>query len=62
MIPEILKVVEEVGKKGSYDAILDLNNPVIVYHDKADNLTKMIIEEYNKKGGKSASAPAKGKK
>ena len=62
MIPEILKVVEEVGKKGNYDAILDLNNPVIVYHDKADNLTKMIIEEYNKKGGKSASAPAKGKK
>jgi outer membrane protein len=62
MIPEILKVVEEVGKKGNYDAILDLNNPIIVYHDKADNLTKKIIEEYNKGAGKSASAPAKGKK
>jgi len=60
MIPEILKVVEKVGKEGKYDAILDLNNPIIVYHDKADNLTKKIIEEYNKGAGKSA--PAKGKK
>jgi outer membrane protein len=62
MIPEILKVVEQVGKQGKYDAILDLNNPIIVYHDKEDNLTKKIIEEYNKVAGKSASAPAKGKK
>lgn len=61
MIPEILKVVEKVGKDGKYDAILDLNNPVVVYHDKADNLTKKIIEEFNKGAGKSA-APAKGKK
>jgi len=62
MIPDILKVVEQVGKQGNYDAILDLNNPIIVYHDKADNLTKKIIEEYNKGAGKSAPAPAKGKK
>jgi outer membrane protein len=62
MIPEILKVVEKVGKDGKYDAILDLNNPVIVYHDREDNLTKKIIEEYNKGAGKSAPAPAKGKK
>jgi len=60
MIPEVLKIVEQVGKEGKYDAILDLNNPIIVYHDKADNLTKKIIEEYNKGAGKSA--PAKGKK
>lgn len=62
MIPEILKIVEKVGKDGKYDAIIDLNNPVIVYHDKEDNLTKKIIEEYNKGAGKSASAPAKGKR
>ena len=61
MIPEILQVVEQVGKQGKYDAILDLNNPVVVYHDKEDNLTKKIIEEYNKSAGKSAPA-AKGKK
>jgi len=61
LIPEVLKVVEQVGKAGNYDAILDLNNPVVVYHDKADNLTKKIIEEFNKGAGKSA-APAKGKK
>jgi len=62
MIPEILKIVEKVGKDGKYDAILDLNNPIIVYHDKEDNLTKKIIEEYNKGAGKSTSAPAKGKR
>jgi outer membrane protein len=60
MIPEILKVVEQVGKQGKYDAILDLNNPVVVYHDKEDNLTKKIVDEYNKGAGKSA--PVKGKK
>lgn len=62
MIPEILKIVEKVGKDGNFDAILDLNNPVVVYHDKADNLTKKVIEEYNKGAGKSTPAPAKGKK
>jgi outer membrane protein len=62
MIPEILKIVEKVGKDGNFDAILDLNNPVVVYHDKADNLTKKVIEEYNKGAGKSTSAPTKGKK
>jgi outer membrane protein len=62
MIPEILQIVEQVGKQGKFDAILDLNNPVVVYHDKEDNLTKKIIEEYNKGAGKSAPAAAKGKK
>ncbi len=61
LIPEILKVVEQVGKAGNYDAILDLNNPVVVYHDKADNLSKKIIEELNKGAGKSTTAPAKKK-
>jgi outer membrane protein len=60
MIPEILQIIEQVGKQGNFDAILDLNNPVVVYHDKADNLTKKIIEEYNKGVGKAA--PVKGKK
>jgi outer membrane protein len=62
MIPEILVVVENVGKKEGYTAIIDLNNPVIIYHDKQDELTKRIIDEFNKKSvGKPAPA-AKGKK
>jgi outer membrane protein len=61
LIPEILQVVESVGKKEGYSAIIDLNNPVIVYHDKQDELTKKIIDEYNKSAGKPAPA-AKGKK
>jgi len=61
LIPEILQVVENVGKKEGYSAIIDLNNPVIVYHDKQDELTKKIIDEYNKSAGKPVPA-AKGKK
>jgi outer membrane protein len=61
MIPEIYQVVEAVGKKEGYTAILDLNNPVIIYHDKQDDLTKKIIDEFNKSAGKPAPA-AKGKK
>jgi outer membrane protein len=61
LIPEIYQVVEAVGKKEGYTAILDLNNPVIIYHDKQDELTKKIIDEFNKSAGKPAPA-AKGKK
>jgi outer membrane protein len=61
LIPEVLQVVESVGKKEGYTAILDLNNPVIVYHDTKDDLTKKIIDEYNKSARKPAPA-AKGKK
>jgi outer membrane protein len=61
LIPEILLVVENIGKKEGYTAIIDLNNPVIVYHDKQDELTKKIIDEYNKSAGKPAPA-TKGKK
>ena len=61
LIPEIIQVVENIGKKEGYTAIIDLNNPVIVYHDKQDELTKKVIDEYNKGAGKPAPA-AKGKK
>jgi outer membrane protein len=61
LIPEILQVVENIGKKEGYTAIIDLNNPVIVYHDKQDELTKKVIDEFNKSAGKPAPA-AKGKK
>jgi outer membrane protein len=61
LIPEIYQVVVSVGKKDGYTAILDLNNPVIIYHDTQDDLTKKIIDEFNKSAGKPAPA-VKGKK
>ncbi len=61
LIPEIVQVVDTVGKREGYTAIIDLNNPVIIYHDKQDELTRKIIDEVNKGAGKSAPA-AKGKK
>jgi outer membrane protein len=61
LIPEVLQIVESVGKKEGYTAILDLNNPVIIYHDVKDDLTKKIIDEFNKSAGKPAPA-TKGKK
>jgi outer membrane protein len=61
MIPEIIQVVDTVGKRDGYTAILDLNNPVIIYHDQKDDLTKKVVDEFNKGTGKTAPA-AKGKK
>lgn len=60
LIPEIVQVVDRIGKRDGYTAILDLNNPVIIYHDVQDELTRKIIDEFNKGAGKPA--PAKGKK
>lgn len=53
LIPEIMKIVQSVGVKEGYTLILDVNNPIVVYHSKTNqNLTKRIVSELNKKKGK----------
>jgi len=53
LIPEIMKIVQSVGEKEGYTLILDVNNPIVIYHSKTNqNLTKRIISELNKKKGK----------
>ena len=48
LIPEILKVVDEVGQKEKYTMIVDVSAVPIAYHAKENDLTKKVIEEFNK--------------
>jgi outer membrane protein len=48
MIPEILKVVDTIGKRDGYTMILDTGMAGIAYHSPARDITKKVIDEYNK--------------
>jgi outer membrane protein len=48
MLPEILEAVNEIGKKGGYTMILDFGAGGMAYHSKDKDITKQVIEEYNK--------------
>lgn len=48
MIPEVLKVVNEIGKRDGYTMILDVGMAGIAYHSKARDITKQVIIEFNK--------------
>lgn len=48
MIPEIQKVVIAIGEKEKYTAIFDLSSMAIPFYSKADDLTKRVMEEFNK--------------
>ncbi len=54
LLPELAKVIESVGEKEGYTAIFSIDNPVVIYRSKAVDITKKVIEEFNKR--------AKGKK
>ncbi|MBA4423833.1 MAG: hypothetical protein C0390_12180 [Syntrophus sp. (in: bacteria)] len=48
LIPEILKVVQAIGEKEKYGMIVDISQIPIAYHAKENELTKRVIEEFNK--------------
>jgi outer membrane protein len=48
MIPEILKVVQAIGEKEKFVMILDTSQIPIAYHSKENELTKRVVEEFNK--------------
>ncbi len=49
LIPEILKIVGDIGKKGEYTLILDVaSTDGLAYHSKAHDLTKAVIEQFDK--------------
>jgi len=48
MIPEILKVVRAIGEREKYTMIIDISTTPIPYHDKGAEITKRIIDEYNR--------------
>jgi outer membrane protein len=48
LIPEILKAVRAIGEREKYTLIMDYSTMPLPYHDKAADVTKKVIEEYNK--------------
>lgn len=51
MIPEILKAVRAIGEREKYTLIMDYSTMPLPYHDKDADITKKVIEEYNKSAG-----------
>jgi outer membrane protein len=48
MIPEIMKVMQAIGEKEKYSMILDISQLPIPYYAKENDLTKRVVEEFNK--------------
>lgn len=48
LVPEIMKVVTAIGEKEKYTMVIDLAVVPLAYHDKANELTQRVIEEFNK--------------
>ena len=48
MIPEVLKIAESIGKKEGYACIMDIGSGGLVYYSKANDITKKVMDAYNK--------------
>jgi outer membrane protein len=48
LIPEILKVIQTIGQKEKYSMIIDVSAIPVAYHAKENELTKRVIDEFNK--------------
>ncbi len=48
MIPEIQKLISAIGEKEKYTVIFDVSAQPIPYYSKATDLTKRVMEEFNK--------------
>jgi outer membrane protein len=48
IVPEILKLVHAIGEKEKYSMIIDVSTVPLAYYTKENDLTKRVIEEFNK--------------
>ncbi|OIP90283.1 MAG: hypothetical protein COS57_14970 [Syntrophobacterales bacterium CG03_land_8_20_14_0_80_58_14] len=48
MIPEILKIVKAIGEREKYSMIVDISAIPLAYYSKENDLTKRVIDEFNK--------------
>ncbi|MFH0801710.1 MAG: OmpH family outer membrane protein [bacterium] len=48
MFPETLKIVHAIGEKEKYSMIIDTSAIPIVYYSRENDLTRRVIEEFNK--------------
>jgi outer membrane protein len=47
LIPEIFKAVRVIAEKEKYTMILDVSTMPLPYYDKASDISKKVIDEYN---------------
>ncbi len=48
LVPEVFKIANGIGKKAGYACIIDVNTAGLVYHSDKNDITKQVVEEYNK--------------
>lgn len=48
IIPEIQKIINPIGEKDKYTVIFDVSSIPIPYYNKATDLTKRVMDEFNK--------------
>ncbi len=48
MIPEIMKIVQAIGEKEKYTMIVDYGLIPLAYRAKENDLTKRVLDEFNK--------------
>ena len=48
MVPEIQKIVNAIGEKEKYTIIFDLSAMPIPYYNKTSDVTKRVMEDFNK--------------
>jgi outer membrane protein len=48
LIPEILRLIHSIGEKEKYTLIIDVSTIPLAYFSKEHDLTKKVIEEFNK--------------
>ena len=51
LIPEILKVVRAIAEKEKYTVIMDISTMPLPYFDKANDISKKVIDDFNKASG-----------
>jgi len=48
LVPEIMKVVSAIGEREKYTMIVDLSTVPMAYYAKENDITKRVIDEFNK--------------
>lgn len=48
LLPEIYKVIHAISAREGYSLILDINNPVVIYFYRGNNITEQVVAEFNK--------------
>lgn len=48
LLPDIVKVVQAIGEKEKYSMIIDVSQIPLAYYAKENDITKRVVEEFNK--------------